>query len=162
MTQQTAKCDRDRSMMKHVPDINVLLAAARNDHTHHVPALAWLEALLSRAEEGDASICMPMVVVAGVTRLMTNQKMFSKPSTAQQAVDFIDQLLHINNVVIAEADEGWQPFKDLLLRQKASGNMVPDVWLASHVSSINGVLTTFDKGFKKLLASKHLNLLVLG
>ena len=25
------------------PDVNILLAASRKDHPHHVPALAWLE-----------------------------------------------------------------------------------------------------------------------
>lgn len=145
--------------MKHTPDINVLIAAARNDHTHHALALDWLESTLTAAHSSECSIVIPMVAIAGFIRLISNKQLFVNPASAAQAVAFIDQLLLVRNVEIAEAHQGWPSFRALVLDKAATGNAVPDAWLASHVLATNAVLTTFDKDFTQLLSKANLNLL---
>ena len=45
------------------PDVNILVAASRQDHPHHAPALAWLEqAIASTFDKGFRKLLKPSMV----------------------------------------------------------------------------------------------------
>jgi uncharacterized protein len=75
-----------------LPDINVLVAAHRADHPQHKVAAEWLKQTFKDAKDGQ-QLVLPMQVVSGFIRLVTNPKIFLNPSSTTQSVDFIDWLL---------------------------------------------------------------------
>jgi toxin-antitoxin system PIN domain toxin len=140
-------------------DVNVLLAAARQDHTHHARAKDWLESWLTDCEAGTQTLSLPLMVIASFLRLITQTKIYPNPSTAKQAVAYVDWLLDVRGVSVGSQGKEWVQLRKLCLDKNLIHNDVPDAWLASLVISNGEVLATFDKGFRKLLPSSQLQIL---
>ena len=140
-------------------DVNVLLAAARQDHTHHVRAKDWLESWLTDCEAGTQTLSLPLLVIASFLRLITQAKIYPNPSTPLQAVAYVDWLLDVRGVSIGLQGKEWVQLRRLCLDKQLIHNDIPDAWLASVVLSAGEVLVTFDKGFKKLLPASQVQIL---
>lgn len=144
------------------PDVNVLVAASRADHTHHAIASHWLtQALVESATPSVKSPSLQLMgtVVASYLRLVTHPKIFVEPTPMAQALAFA-------NAVLASPGVGWLPTgtewgamhrlcNDLTL----SGNDVPDAWIAATTLTHDEVLVTFDRDFVILLPPNNLLLL---
>ena len=70
------------------PDVNVLVAASRDDHPHHAAARVWLESSIAQADAGTPFSLMPMVV-ASFLRLVTSSKIFNLPTPIADAVALV-------------------------------------------------------------------------
>lgn len=140
-------------------DVNVLLAAARQDHTHHARAKDWLESWLTDCEAGTQTLMLPLMVIASFLRLITQAKIYLNPATSKQAVAYVDWLLGIRGVSIGLQGKEWTQLRKLCLDKQLVHNDIPDAWLASLVIANGEVLATFDKGFRKLLPSSQLHVL---
>jgi toxin-antitoxin system PIN domain toxin len=140
------------------PDVNVLVAAARTDHPHHLAARTCLEQTLAGADSGLVCTLMPMVL-ASFLRLVTSPKIFQRPTPIDQAIDFIDALLALPGAQLADIGPEWKRFRQLCLDKKLSGNELPDAWLAAAVAQRGEHLVSFDRDFKKLLGRAQLTLL---
>ena len=132
------------------PDVNLLVAASRSDHTHHKLAYAQLEAAIAACADGATVKLMPMVV-ASYLRLVTNPKIFANPTPIENAIVFLDALLKIPGVEIAALGSEWPLFREICIDHKLSANAIPDAWLAAAVIQLGEHLVTFDTDFKKLL-----------
>ena len=141
------------------PDVNVLVAAARSDHPHHAVARAWLEDTLAGARVRTCFTLMPMVL-ASFLRLVTSPKIFKRPTPIEEAIDFVDALLMVPGVQLAELGPEWKRLRTLCLDKKLSGNEVPDAWLAAAVAQRGEHLVSFDRDFKKLLGRGQFTQLV--
>ena len=141
-----------------LPDINILVAAHRADHPQHKIAGEWLKQQLKYAQSGQ-SLVLPMQVVSGFLRLVTNPKIFPTPSSSAQAVDFIDWLLENPNVRLLGQSSEWINFRSLVLEKQLTGNHVPDAHLAALAQNLSEPFVTFDKGFRQLLPRSLLVLL---
>ena len=140
------------------PDVNVLLAAFRSDHPHHAVASDWLQSALAGAATGRSFVLLPMAV-SGFIRLATHEKVFREPAPSHAAIAFIDSLLAIPSVEMAELGREWPAFCRLLRENSVSGNDVPDAWIAAAVQTLGENLATFDRGFGRLLGRNELTLL---
>jgi toxin-antitoxin system PIN domain toxin len=140
------------------PDVNVLLAASRTDHPHHAVASAWLERAVATAEGGGSLFVLPMVI-AGFLRLATNPKIFRDPTPPDAAVAFIDSLLAIPGVDLADLGREWPALRRLVHHHELAGNDVPDAWIAAAVQTLGTRLVTFDRGFQRWLGRSELTLL---
>jgi uncharacterized protein len=141
-----------------LPDINVLVAAHRADHPHHKAAADWLKRTLKEGKDGQVLI-LPMQVISGFLRLVTNAKIFLNPSAGHQAVDFVDWLLENEHVRLLGQTSEWTSFRSLVLDKQLSANQVPDAHLAALSLSLSEPFVTFDKGFRQLLPRSLLVLL---
>jgi uncharacterized protein len=141
------------------PDVNVLVAASRKDHTHHTTALDWLEGALAEAPAGRGLLLMPMVV-ASFLRLVTHPKIFVNPTPTANAVAFIDALLALPGVHMPALGAEWSRLRELCLSKTLRANSVPDAWLAAAVREHGDHLVTFDTDFKKLIGRGQLTVLV--
>jgi toxin-antitoxin system PIN domain toxin len=141
------------------PDVNVLVAAARSDHPHHSVARAWLEETLAGAEAGTVCALMPMVL-ASYLRLVTSPKIFKRPTPIDEAIGFVDALLSLPGVQLAELGPEWKRLRQLCLDRKLSGNDLPDAWLVAAVAQRGEHLVSFDRDFRKLLGRGQFTLLV--
>ena len=140
------------------PDVNVLLAASRDDHPHHQAARACIDHALSACAEGASMKLMPMVV-ASFLRLATNPKIFLQPMPVREALRFVDALLAAPGVEMPALGLEWPTLRSLCLEQKLAANAIPDAWLAAAVIHLGEHLVTFDADFKKLLRRGQLTLL---
>lgn len=140
------------------PDVNVLLAAFRSDHPQHEVALACIRAGLSGVATGRSFVLLPMAV-SGFIRLASHAKVFRKPAPSHAAIAFIDSLLAVPGVEMVELGREWPAFCRLLREHSASGNDVPDAWIAAAVQTLGEHLATFDRGFLRLLGRTELTLL---
>lgn len=141
-----------------LPDINVLVAAHRADHPQHKAAADWLKRALKDTKDGQVMV-LPMQVVSGFLRLVTNAKIFLNPSSNNQAVDFVDWLLEDSQVRLLDQSSEWRDFRKLVLDKQLSSNQVPDAHLAALSLSLSEPLVTFDKGFRQLMPRSLLVLL---
>jgi toxin-antitoxin system PIN domain toxin len=140
------------------PDVNVLVAASRADHPHHVIARAWLEGALAVAESGASFTLMPMVL-ASLLRLVTSPKIFHTPTPIAEAVAFVDAILAMPGVQLATLGPEWPKLKQLCLAKDLGGNALPDAWLAAAVEQSGEHLVSFDRDFRKLLSRARFTLL---
>jgi len=141
-----------------LPDTNVLVAAYRSDHVHHAQASQWLKQFLQESLDGQMLV-LPMQVVSGFIRLVTNARIFPLASSATQAIEFIDWLLDDPKVRLLGNSSEWPVLRQLILDKKLLANHIPDAWLASLAISLSEPFVTFDKGFRQLLPRSLLVLL---
>ena len=132
------------------PDVNILLAASRKDHPHHVPALAWLEQAIADSETTHALAVLPMVA-AGFLRLATHPRVFDPPAPLVDAQAFLEAILSAPGVSMVSLGGEWAYFTALCARLGLTGNAIPDAWIAAAAHHHHLHLVTFDKGFRKLL-----------
>ncbi|MBC8055397.1 MAG: PIN domain-containing protein [Rhizobiales bacterium] len=140
------------------PDVNVLLAAARTDHAHHLVAAPWLRGTIKASATGTGLLLMPMVV-ASFLRLVTNPKVFGVPTLAERAIAYVDDLLDLPGVALATLGAEWPLFRRLCVDKQLTGNALPDAWLAAAVMQQGEHLVTFDSDFRKLLPRNRLTVL---
>lgn len=132
------------------PDVNVLVAASRQDHPHHTPALRWLEEALANGSATAPLVVLPMVAT-GFLRLVTHPRVFVQPSPLPAAQGFLDAVLSAPGVGMLPLGEEWAQFTALCARLGLTGNAIPDAWIAAAAQHHHLHLVTFDKGFRKLL-----------
>lgn len=132
------------------PDVNILVAASRSDHPHHVTARAWLEQAMINAGQG-ASLRLQPMVIASFLRLVTHPKIFVHPTPMSDALRFVDALLSAPGVEQPALTTEWPQFRKLCVDKALAANDVPDAWLAAAVIQQGEHLVSFDADFKRLL-----------
>jgi toxin-antitoxin system PIN domain toxin len=126
-----------------VPDVNVLLAGFRPDHTHHRLARRFLE----EARAGTTAIGVSDVALAGLTRLATNPRVVVRPDPVDAVLDFVDVLLEPPAQLLQAGSNHWTRFAGLCRHLHLRGNLVPDAYLAALALEQSAELITFDRGF---------------
>ena len=139
------------------PDVNVLVAASRQDHPHYVPARTWLEAALDADAVRPLAI-LPMVA-SGFLRLVTHPKVFVEPTPIELAQAFLRAVLDSPGVALLPLGDEWPLFEQLCARHSLSGNAIPDAWIAAAAQSHHVHLVTFDKGFRRLMKASLVTVL---
>ena len=143
------------------PDVNVLIAASRSDHPHHKAAYTCMEKAIAACAEGSSVKLMPMVV-ASFLRLVTNSKIFVRPTPVEVAVGFLDALLAVPGVEMPPLGTEWPMLRQLCIERNLAANEIPDAWLAAAVIQLGEHLVTFDTDFKKLLRRAQVTVLLPG
>ena len=141
------------------PDVNVLIAASRSDHPHHKAAYARIEEAIAACAEGGSVKLMPMVATRFL-RLVTNSKIFVRPTPVEDAVVFLDALLAVPGVEMPPLGTEWPMLRQLCIEKKLAANDIPDTWLAAAVIQLGEHLVTFDNDFKKLLRRAQVTVLL--
>jgi uncharacterized protein len=111
-----------------LPDVNVLIYAFRVDSADHSQYKNWLAELVN----GDAAYGIAPQVLSSLARICTHPRIYREPSPIEEALAFCNVLLEAPNAtVISPQDRHWSIFQTLCTRSKATGNLVPDAWLAA-------------------------------
>ena len=149
------------------PDVNVLIAAFRHEHLHHLTARNWLlgactqsAATVGGAGQPKATLRLITHVMASFLRLVTSARVFAAPAQIEQAVAFLDALLASPGVAILDTSSNWPALRQLCLDKNLSANAIPDAMIAAAVMQNSEVLATFDRDFLRLLPAHQLKLLV--
>lgn len=142
-----------------IPDVNVLVAASRRDHPHHLAAHGWLDGALDAAADGMAHIGLPPMVSSGFLRLVTHSKVFVEPTPAREAWAFFHALKDSPGVELLPLGAEWQRFERLCTQHDLVGNAIPDAWIAAVAMEQRMPVVTLDRGFRRLLPHDSLILL---
>ena len=128
-----------------LPDVNVLLAGYRSDHTHHRLARRFLD----EARASTVPIGLSDVALASVVRLATSSRVFVRPDPVDAVLDFVDVLLEPPAQLLQVGSMHWTRFSDLCRHLQLRGNLVPDAYLAALALEQHAELVTFDRGFRR-------------
>lgn len=141
------------------PDVNVLVAAFRGDHSHHDVARGWLTHARELCAQGRQSLILLPMVVTGFLRLVTNSRVFKDPDTVEDAIAFLDTIVETPGVELSLCGSEWPALRNTLLILALRGNLVTDAWIAAAIQSLSENLVTFDRDFTRLLPTRDLTLL---
>ena len=106
-----------------MPDVNVLVYAHRAETPDHKRYAEWLVQLASGAEP----FALSESVLQGFVRVVTNPRIFSPPSTVEEAFRFLDALLDLPGcVLIRPGPLHWAIFRQVCSSGNAKGKLVAD------------------------------------
>jgi hypothetical protein len=129
-----------------LPDVNVLLHAFRPDSAHHEIFAEWLSSVVN----GPSAFGISPQVLSSVLRIATHPRIFVSPSRAAEAMRFADTLLDLPNCrIVQPGPRHWTIFRDLCQVTNASGNLVPDAWLAALAIEHGCEWITADRNFAR-------------
>jgi uncharacterized protein len=129
-----------------LPDVNVLVYAARDDMPQHARYRAWLEAALA----GPEPVAVATPVIAGFLRVVTNPRIFRQPSTLEDALLFVDALCEAPAAVVPAISQRVAGIlTDVCRGAGATADRVPDAFLAAIAIDLDADLITADRGFAR-------------
>jgi len=127
-------------------DVNVLVAAYREDAPRHAPVRAWLEELVY----SDRAFAVSDFVLSGFLRVVTHPRVFTPPTPLERALEFAEALRSQPNcMLLAPADRHWSIFTRLCREGDARGNLVPDAYLAALAIESGSELVSSDRDFAR-------------
>jgi toxin-antitoxin system PIN domain toxin len=129
-----------------LPDVNVLIYAFRPDSPFHVETRNWLDA----AAKSDHAFGMSPAVLAAVTRILTNRRIFKQPDPLHEVLAYVNGLLEQPNChAIHPGPRHWRIFCDLCQKTNARGDLVPDAWFAALAIESGCEWITLDRDYRR-------------
>lgn len=112
-----------------LPDVNVLVYAHREDASPEHPAYAqWVRDMA----ESPSRFGLSEAVLCGFVRVVTNPRVFKKPTEIHTALGFCEQLRSRSTAcVLSPGGNNWTIFSSLCQKIPASGKLVADAWHAA-------------------------------
>lgn len=135
-------------------DVNVLVAAHREDAENHKAIRNWLESELA----SPTGVGVSELVLSGCLRVVTHPKVFRTPTPLAEALAFVDDLRSRPEVrIYAPGADHWEIFTGLCQRADARGNLVPDAYHAALAMELGCEWVSLDRGFGRFpgLRSRH-------
>lgn len=127
-------------------DINVLVFAHREDAVDHRRYANWLDETIN----SDEAYGVSEMVLSGFMRIVTNRRIMKTPATADEALRFIRTLREQPNAVaLAPGPRNWEIFERLCREAGATGDLVPDAYLAALAIEHGAELITTDRDFAR-------------
>lgn len=127
-------------------DANILIGAFRSDDPDHATLKSWLEKTLS----DGLAVTFPALVEVAFLRIVTHPRIFSAPSSLDEAVSFLETIqesgLFRETPPSQRMRAQWKRWcRDLALQ----GNDVNDAYLAATAAEAQCRLVTRDRGFER-------------
>ena len=130
-----------------LPDVNVLIYAHREDSTpEHDRYAAWL----TRLATGPEPFALSVLVLAGLVRIVTNARIFERPSTADEVFAFIAELADRPTArVVGPGPDHMAIFERLCRDAGAAGKLVADAQHAAVAIEHGCTLVSTDADFSR-------------
>jgi uncharacterized protein len=129
-----------------LPDVNVLVYAARDDMPDCARYRAWLEGALA----GPEPVALVTPVLAGFLRVVTNPRVFTHPSSLDDGLAFVDAVLSAPAAVVPASSQRVAALLAAVCRRAgATADRVPDAYLAAIAFDLDAELVTADRGFAR-------------
>ena len=125
-------------------DVNLLVYAHRTDVADHEVYRAWLDA----ARTDHEPLGLSDLVLSGFLRIATHPRIFREPTPLSGALEFTEGLRGSPAATVVQpGDRHWSIFADLCRAGGATGNLVPDAYLAALAIEQGATWCTADRGF---------------
>lgn len=127
-------------------DVNVVLAAHRDDHPHFGVARPWLESLTEAGER----FAVPDSVCGAFVRLATNRRIFPVASSPEDAFAYLRALrTQPAHVRVGPGTRHLEIFERLCREADATGDLAADAQLAALAVEHGCELVSFDRDFAR-------------
>lgn len=127
-------------------DVNVLVYAHRTESPEHDAYRTWLEDTVRHA----AAYGLADLVLSGFIRVVTNPRVFDRPTPVERAIQEAAQLRAPSNCRrVAPGRRHWQIFTQLCESVGARGNLVADAYLAALAIESGSEWITTDRDFSR-------------
>lgn len=127
-------------------DVNILVGAFRDDADRH---LAYREWLFAEIGDGEA-FALSEAVLTGFLRVATHPRVFTRPSTLAQSMEFADALLALPGCRLLRAGPRyWEILREICRRADARGNLLADAAHAALAIEHDCVWITADRDFAR-------------
>lgn len=127
-------------------DVNVLVYAYRSDAPDHPAYQQWLGDVVN----GDQSYGMSDIVLSGFLGVITHPRIFHPPTPIEAAIGFVHTLRGQPNCVpVAPGPRHWDIFTRLCQATRATGNLVPDAYLAALAIESGSEWITTDRDYTR-------------
>jgi toxin-antitoxin system PIN domain toxin len=127
-------------------DVNVVLAAHRDDHPHFEVARRWLEELLV----ARSPFSIPDLVVGSFLRVATNRRVFAIPTPVGDAFEYLRALrgqpAHVN---LGPGPDHLGILERICRDADIAGDLIPDAQLAAIAVEHGCELVSFDRDFAR-------------
>lgn len=111
-----------------MPDVNVLVYAHRADTAQHVEHAEWI----SELARGEEPFALSELVLQGFVRVVTNPKIFVRPSTLDESLAFVEELRRRPTChLLRPGPRHWDIFVGLCRRARARSGLVADAYHAA-------------------------------
>jgi hypothetical protein len=125
-------------------DVNVLVHAYRRDAPEHRAFVEFVQSLAN----GIEPFGIPSIVFSGFFRIVTHPRVFSPPSTFDDALVFAEQLRrHPHCLTPVAGGRHWGIFTQLCRSGGGKGNLISDAYLAAIAIEAGAEMVTADRGF---------------
>ena len=125
-------------------DANILINAHRAENTGHQFYHRWLKNLLS----GQETFLYCEWILSAFVRVVTHPRIFRTPTPLGQALRFAEEVRRQPvAVAIMPGTRHWEVFDHLCRRTAATGNLIPDAYLAALAIEAGAEWITADEGF---------------
>lgn len=138
-------------------DVNVVLAAHRDDHPYHVAVRKWFDVLLA----GDEPFTVPTVVWGSFLRLATNRRLFPVPTPRAEAFAFVSATCaQPHHLLTSPGSRHLELLVRVCSDADAVGDLVPDAILAAVALEHGCEIATLDRDFARFSSVQHRRLQV--
>lgn len=98
----------------------------------------------------EEPMALSELVLSAIVRVATNPRIFSPPSSPNEAFAFVNALRDApNTVVLAPGPRHWDIFERLCIDTNARGNLVADAYLAALAIETGSEWITVDRDFSR-------------
>lgn len=137
-----------------LPDVNILVTAHRADQDGHDQVQAWFD----QEVNSDRPFALADLVVSGFLRIVTNPRIYGRPTSLEVAIRVIDRVVSQPTCVpVAAGPRHWPILRTLLQESDARGNLVPDAHLAAIAVEHGATVVTRDRGFARFTGVRWLD-----
>jgi hypothetical protein len=134
-------------------DVNVVLAAHRDDHPHYEGVRPWFDALL----DGDEDFGVPAMIWGSFLRLATNVRIFPVPTPLADAFAFIDAVVgQPRHVAVGVGTRHLTLLRRLCEEADATGDLVHDAVLGAIALENSCSIATLDRDFNRFTSVRHI------
>lgn len=127
-------------------DVNVVLAAHRDDHPDFRTARAWLD----RALGARAPFAVVDLVAGAFLRIATNRRIFSIPTPVDEAFAYLRALREQpGHIMLAPGPQHLALLERLCTSADATGDLIADAQLAAIALENACELVSFDRDFAR-------------
>lgn len=129
-----------------IPDVNVLVYAARPDADRHTEYRAWLTSVM----RGSEPVALSELILSAVVRVLTHPRVFDPPTLLPDALAYVDALRdQPRAVALRPAERHWELFNELCQSGNVQGNLVADAYHAALALEAGAELITTDRDFAR-------------
>lgn len=127
-------------------DVNVVLAAHRDDHPHHEPVRAWFDAMLANGDR----FAVPAAVWGSFLRLVTNRRVFDVPTPRTDAFAFAEAVCaQPGHLVVGPGPRHLPLLRRLCDEADAAGDLIADAALGAIALEHGAEVATLDRDFAR-------------
>jgi len=127
-------------------DVNVLVYAFRREAEDHARYATWLRERI----ESDEAYGVSELVLSRFLRIVTHPRVMRRPAPTASALAFANMLREQPNAMsLSPGPRHWGIFERLCREANATGNLVPDAYLAALAIEHGAELITTDRDFAR-------------